>query len=71
MEIGIASQNGKILEHLKRGRSITPLEALQRFGCLRLAARVQNLKDEGHVIDREWETDGTKRWAKYRLVKGK
>ena len=72
MQIGIASQNGKILEHLKRGRSITPLEALKLFGSLRLGGRIYDLRCEGYAIDREWETDGAgKRWAKYRLVKGK
>ena len=38
-----------------RGRGLTQLEALQRFGCGRLAARVWELKREGYriVSDRE------------------
>lgn len=70
MEIGLASQSGKILEHLKRGRTITPLEALKLFGVLRLGGRIFDLRREGHEIETLWETDGTKRWARYRLVKG-
>ncbi|MEY2735277.1 MAG: Helix-turn-helix domain, partial [Pseudomonadota bacterium] len=32
------SQTQQILEALARGRTLTPLEALSEFGCLRLAA---------------------------------
>lgn len=44
------SQTEKILEHLKSGRTLTPLEALQEFGCLRLAARVWELRSQGYDI---------------------
>lgn len=61
-----------ILLHLKDGRSITPLEALDKFGCFRLGARIFELKEEGHPIEREMvevETrDGTTRVARYSLV---
>jgi hypothetical protein len=42
-----------ILEALKRGRKITPLEALRNYGCLRLGARIYDLKKAGHAITRE------------------
>ena len=38
------SQCSAILEHLKKGLSITPLEALNRFGCFRLSARIHDLR---------------------------
>jgi hypothetical protein len=37
-------QTEKIKNHLERGFSITPLEALNLFGCLRLGARIHDLK---------------------------
>lgn len=45
------SQKAKILNHLKHGHSITPLVALSEYGCMRLSARIYDLKDEGHKID--------------------
>lgn len=38
------TQNESILEHLKSGKTITPLEALDLFQCLRLASRINDLK---------------------------
>ena len=34
----LESQYDMILKHLKRGDSITPLDALDKYGCFRLAA---------------------------------
>ena len=61
------SQNAKILKHLQSGRSITAVEALDRFGCFRLAARILNLRNRGYKIATTWETDSRKRkrWARY------
>ena len=36
------SQNERILAHLKKGKKITPLDALEKFGCFRLAARISD-----------------------------
>jgi hypothetical protein len=47
------TQNSAILAHLKRGSPLTPLEALRLYGCARLAARVCDLKAEGHDIKTE------------------
>lgn len=63
------SQTNRILKHLKRGWPITPLQALRKYGVLRLGARIWDLKRDGYEIVREWETDGHKRWAKYRMVR--
>ncbi len=38
------SQTERIKEHLKAGKTITPLSALYNFGCLRLGARIYDLK---------------------------
>lgn len=44
------SQNKAIKAHLKKGKCITAMQALNQFGCFRLAARIKNLKDEGMDI---------------------
>ncbi len=45
------SQCAEILAYLETGRSITPLEALERFGCFRLGGRIFDLKEAGHNIE--------------------
>lgn len=44
------SQTNRILEALLKGDPISPMNALRRFGCFRLSARIQNLRDAGHKI---------------------
>lgn len=62
------SQNARILEFLQSGRSLSALDALEKFGALRLAARMHNLRREGHDIVSETRTTHTgKRVARYRL----
>ena len=45
------TQNIRILRHLKAGNTITALQALRLFGCLRLSARILNLKHLGYNIE--------------------
>lgn len=40
------TQTEQILEYLQKGNSITPLEALNLFGCLRLGARIWDIKNK-------------------------
>lgn len=44
------TQKANILNYMKIHGSITPLEALQNFGCMRLAARIHDLREDGHRI---------------------
>ncbi len=44
------TQNQKLLNHLKAGRAIDPLMAQQKFGVMRLAARILDLRQMGHNI---------------------
>lgn len=44
------SQRKRILAHLNKGKHLTQLDALYRFGCMRLAARVCELRDQGVKI---------------------
>jgi len=43
------TQEQMILNHLKYD-PITPLEALNRYGCMRLAAVIYTLRSKGHHI---------------------
>lgn len=61
------SQNQQIRQHLEAGKSITPIEALNQFGCLRLGARIHNLKKMGLAITSRIIEQGGKHFAEYRL----
>ena len=39
-----------ILDHLLSGKPLTALDALNEYGCFRLAARVHELRRAGHDI---------------------
>jgi hypothetical protein len=60
------TQAGRILAHLRAGNRLTALEALERFQCFRLAARIHELRREGWQIEeRTVETPSGKRVAEY------
>ena len=61
------NQKYQILNHLK-SKTITPLEALDLFGCMRLASRINELRYEGYNIQTQMKSDGEKRWAVYSLI---
>lgn len=61
------SQNQLIKAALENGESLTPMDALRRFGCFRLGARIADLKKQGLNITTTMENDGNKRFARYRL----
>ena len=44
------TQQSQILAFLRAGRVLTPLDALRRFGCLRLSARAFDLRGAGHDV---------------------
>lgn len=61
-------QTADVLSYLKRGRSLTALEALDRLGCARLAARVDELRGAGYEIRTQYVRQDGKRFARYRLA---
>jgi hypothetical protein len=63
------NQAKDILHHIELHGSITPLEALQLYGCFRLGARIWDLRSQGHNIINEWEENNGKRYAKYVLAR--
>lgn len=61
------SQCDRIANHLKAGRAITALEALERFGCMRLAARIADLRERGwEIVSERIERNG-KKFCRYRM----
>lgn len=64
------SQSSKLLAHLVSGHTITPLQALSRFGVMALSQRIGFLKSRGHDIRSELVTVGKKRIARYSMCPG-
>ncbi len=60
------SHESLIEAHLLSGKSITPLEALRRWGCLRLGARIYGLRKRLDIRTDMVER-GNKRYARYSL----
>ena len=63
------SQTKAILKHLQSGASITPLEALALYGCMRLGARIWDIRNMGYAVEMKMVQKGNKRFAQYRLKK--
>ena len=50
------SQCKRIVEYMERHGSITQIDALREFGCMRLASRISDIKRQGVSIKRTMET---------------
>lgn len=64
-----ASQSAQIRAALLAGETLTPLDALRRFGCFRLGARIWELRNE-HGMDirtEQFRTESGKIVAAYSL----
>ena len=62
------SQEKQILGYLQSRGSITAIEALQEFGCFRLAARINDLRAKKHNIETYVGKENGKRFTIYRLI---
>lgn len=62
------TQKQMCLEWLETHDTITPLEALNAFGCFRLAAVIAELRREGYIIRTDINDNG-KPYAIYTLMK--
>ena len=49
------SQCERILKYIEENQSITQLDALREFGCMRLASRISDLKRQGVPVKMEME----------------
>jgi hypothetical protein len=61
------TQKQKIQHHLSKGKSITPIDALNKFGCFRLAARIADLRNDGINIATKNVTKKGKTFASYSI----
>ncbi len=64
-------QKERIYQALRKGRTLTPHDALKEFGCFRLGARIFELRREippGWEIKTDTPDEGP-RYAKYSLIK--
>lgn len=64
------TQVESIRAHLESGRELTPLDALNLYGCMRLAARIDELRHAGLDVETLTERRGRKAFARYRLRRG-
>ena len=66
------SQRDAVLQYLSAGYALTPLEALEMFKCMRLAAVIKTLRDDGHNIITKTvkNRDMRKSYASYTLIPG-
>lgn len=63
------TQKLQVLNRLKKTKNgITSWEAIQDFGITRLAARIADLKDDSHKIEKITETNDGKNYARYFLI---
>lgn len=62
------SQKVEIHNFLKSGKALTALDALRKFGCLRLAARIADLEREGvRIAHTPEKLPNGKRVTRYKL----
>lgn len=45
------AQTAYILKHMQDGLRISPMTAMKLFGCMRLGARIYDLRQMGHKIE--------------------
>jgi len=58
------SQVDRILDYLLGGHAITPLEALEKFNCFRLGARIADIKARGYAVKSEFVTTASQKKVK-------
>lgn len=59
------SQNDAILKHLKEGKTLNQLQAIDLFGCTRLPSRIWELRNDGHQIWTHMLEKNDKQYAQY------
>lgn len=62
------AQKDQVLMHMRKVGAITPLEALRKFNCWRLASRIKELKRDGWLINSTMVKRHGKRYASYSLA---
>ena len=67
------TQCARILRHMTDYGAIDPMVAIREYGCLRLAARIADLKKDGHPIEAKRVKSKNRygeqtSWCEYRLA---
>lgn len=66
------SQKQEVLNHLQSQGELSPLEAFQLYGTMRLSAIIFALKKEGYQFDTRFvQTNNTRGYAVYSLKQKK
>jgi hypothetical protein len=63
------TQTAAILSHLKRGWKITQTDAFRKYGCWRLASRINDLRNAGFDITTKMIKREGKKFAQYQLAR--
>lgn len=63
-----STQETQILAYMMNGHTITPLEALNQFGCMRLGARIFDLKHKGINIESKMIERNGKHFSGYSIA---
>lgn len=71
----MVSQKKMVLDYIEEFGSITPIDAFRDLGVTRLAAKIFELKKDGHDIEKVIETGKNRlgnrtRYARYSFGKG-
>nr|DAM62032.1 MAG TPA: helix-turn-helix domain protein [Caudoviricetes sp.] len=71
----MVSQKDMVLDYIREFGSITPIDAFRDLGVTRLAAKIFELKKDGHDIEKVIETSKNRfgnrtRYARYSFGKG-
>lgn len=67
----VQTQKAWLINALKAGRKITPVDALNEAGCFRLGARIFDLRKDGFEIETDFnDAPDEPRYAIYRLARG-
>lgn len=65
------NQKMQVLEYIQKHGSISSYEAYARLGITQLGARIDNLKADGYVFEKEWvrkrKNGQRKDYIKYKL----
>ena len=62
------SQNKQIADYLNKGKKLTTIDALNKFGCFRLASRINDLRNDGmNITTKIIKLENKKQVAQYSL----
>lgn len=64
----VKSQQEKLYSYLRKNRRITAKQALEKFGTKNLRARINDLRNDGWVIETQVNRKGNEKTTVYRVL---